>query len=52
MSTPPPLRLESIHICGYRAFPRPVEIPPTRRSPGQLVEIHEKFPVDKGHRKV
>jgi len=27
MSTPPPLRLESIRICGYRAFPHPVEIP-------------------------
>ncbi len=27
MSTPPPLRLESIRICGYRAFPHPVVIP-------------------------
>lgn len=27
MSTSPPLRLESIRICGYRAFPHPVEIP-------------------------
>lgn len=27
MSTPPPLRLDSIRICGYRAFPHPVEIP-------------------------
>ncbi len=27
MSTSAPLRLESIRICGYRAFPHPVEIP-------------------------
>ena len=27
MSNSPPLRLESISICGYRAFPHPVEIP-------------------------
>ncbi|MBI5770017.1 MAG: hypothetical protein HZA93_19735 [Verrucomicrobia bacterium] len=27
MSTPSPLRLESIRICGYRAFPHPVDIP-------------------------
>lgn len=27
MPTPPPLRLESIRICGYRAFPHPIEIP-------------------------
>lgn len=27
MTTLPPLRLESIRICGYRAFPHPVEIP-------------------------
>lgn len=27
MPTPPSLRLESIRICGYRAFPHPVEIP-------------------------
>lgn len=26
MSTPPHLRLDSIRICGYRAFPHPVEI--------------------------
>jgi len=27
MPTSPPARLESIRICGYRAFPDPVEIP-------------------------
>jgi energy-coupling factor transporter ATP-binding protein EcfA2 len=27
VSNSPPLRLESIRICGYRAFPHPVEIP-------------------------
>lgn len=32
MSAPPPLRLESIRICGYRAFPHPVEIPLKGRS--------------------
>jgi len=27
MSSPAPLRLDSIRICGYRAFPHPIEIP-------------------------